>query len=262
MDLCGVVLDCDGTVYRGDTVLPGAPAAVARLRAAGVPVVFVTNNPTASPTAYARKLSGLGIPTEPGAVVTAGATTARYLATEHPEAAVYVVGEAGLCDQLARQGVTVTEATGEADVVLVSIDRAFTYDRLAAARAALAGGATFVGTDPDRVIPAGPETVVPGSGAIIGAVAAAAGREPDIILGKPSEPTLAAARELLPGPATDWLVVGDRRDTDVALGARAGATTVLVESGVPDDGGEGIAGPEPDLVASDLREAVDRVTGR
>ena len=42
--LRGFAFDLDGCIWAGTTLLPGAQALVAALRAAGCPVVFVTNS--------------------------------------------------------------------------------------------------------------------------------------------------------------------------------------------------------------------------
>jgi 4-nitrophenyl phosphatase len=97
---------------------------------------------------------------------------------------------------------------------------------------ALEGDVPFVGTDPDMTVPVDEGCTVPGSGAILNAIAGVAGREPDRVMGKPSEEAVRTVREALGCAPEECLVVGDRLDTDIALGERAGMTTVLVLSGV------------------------------
>ncbi len=253
------VLDLHGTVYRGDRLLPGAADGVRALRDAGLDVLFCSNNPTRTPADYAATLREFGVSAAPDRVLTAGVLTREYLRANHATDRVYVVGEAGLVDQL--EGVDLTDDPAAAEVLLGSIDRSLSYDRLAdALRAVRTGIEAFLGTDPDRVVPAGPTEadLLPGSGAVVGAVAATVGREPDLVLGKPSAVAVDAARDRLGCPPDRWLVVGDRLDTDVALGARAGATTALVETGV--HGEEDLPGAEvsPDHVLDSLG-AVGRV---
>ncbi len=230
----GVVFDVDGTLVWGDDPVPGAAAAVAAARERG-PVAFVTNNPVAPPEAYVDRLAAAGVEADVDEVVTAGRVTADLVAEEYPDPA-YVVGESGLVERLRERDVTVTDrpaAAGEGTVV-ASIDRSLGYDDLVAAlRAFEAGDPAFVGTDPDPVIP-GEEGLVPGSGAVVDAVASVAGRQPDAMAGKPGAPARTAAFDALGVPAERALVVGDRRETDIALGARSGATTALVLSGVTD----------------------------
>jgi 4-nitrophenyl phosphatase len=260
IDVDAVVLDIDGTVLRGDRPIPGAPGAVRLLREAGLDRLFVTNNPTKSPTAYADRLSAAGVDAAPDDVLTAGETTAGYLVSEHPGRPAFVVGEDGLCEQLLEHGVVLTDQWEEAEVVLASIDRGFTYDDLTEAHWALADDSVaFVGTDPDLVVPAG-EREVPGSGAIVGAVANVARRDPEAILGKPHPDAREAILDRLDVPPERCLVVGDRLDTDVALGADAGMTTVLVRSGVTGRADVAASDHEPDHVVDSLAD-LPRIVG-
>jgi xylulokinase len=79
----GYVFDLDGTVYLGDTLLPGAAATIAALRARGRRTVFLSNNPTRDPQMYADKLGGLGIATPISDIVN-GSSPLRWLRTHHP----------------------------------------------------------------------------------------------------------------------------------------------------------------------------------
>jgi 4-nitrophenyl phosphatase len=228
--VAGAIIDLDGTVYRGETLLPGADRAIERLQARGVETLFVSNNPTKPPEGYAIDLAELGIDVPPEAILTAGVVTREYLGATHADDRIFLIGEDSLREQLA--GLRLVEDPTVADVVVASIDRAFTYDRLQEATRAFRGrDPAFVGTDPDRLIPVSEDEFAPGSGAIIGAITATVGRDPDPMLGKPSAETAGAVVDRLDVDPADCVVVGDRLDTDIALGERLGARTVLVRTG-------------------------------
>lgn len=253
----GVVFDVDGTVLRGDRLLPGAGEAIGRLRAGGLDALFVTNNPTRTPREYAERLAAAGVDASPDQVLTAGGATATYLRRSHGDAALFVVGEDGLRRQLRDAGLSLTEDPDAADVVVGSVDREFHYEDLRDALWALStDGVALVGTDPDRVVPAA-ERDVPGSGAIVDAVANVAGVEPEAVLGKPHPATRRAALDRLGLPAERCLLVGDRLDTDIALGVDAGMTTVLVLSGVTDREELARGDVEPDHVVGSLADVPD-----
>lgn len=258
MNYRGAILDVDGTVVRGEQRLPGAGAGLAALGDRGVSRLFVSNNPTRRPDEYAEKLRRAGIDATAEEVLTAATSTVAYLRRNHGDERVYLVGEPGLHDQLLDAGFTV-DVAGEAgsdaaapDVAVVSIDRAFDYDLLAEVlRVVRADETPIVGTDPDAVIPAA-DGDIPGSGALIAAVSDVAEREPDAVLGKPHPLTRELALERLGVEADNCLVVGDRLDTDIALGAESGMTTVLVRSGVTDDARLARATVTPDYVVDSL----------
>lgn len=265
MEYRGALLDVDGTVVRGEQRLPGTDEGLAALADRGIARLFVSNNPTRRPADYAAKLRNAGVDATPEEVLTAATTTVEYLRRNHAEGRVYLVGEQGLHDQLIDAGFTVdvageSEMSGDGsaplsadpDVAVVSIDRGFDYGTLSAAlQVVRQREVPIVGTDPDAVIPAA-EGDVPGSGAFIAAVADVAEREPAAVLGKPHALTRELALERLGVPAERCLVVGDRLDTDIALGAASGMTTVLVRSGVTDDARLARSSVTPDFVVDSL----------
>jgi 4-nitrophenyl phosphatase len=247
----GAVLDLDGTVYRGDAALPGAPEAIKRFRAAGIRTLFFSNNPTRARETYAAHLGELGIEAMPEEVLSAGTVTARFLADEHGDDRVFLIGEEGLAAQLQEADVTLIESPTEADVLVVSWTKAFDYDDMLAGYRALAAGATFYGSDPDRLVPAA-GGLVPGSGSMINAVGGIVDREPSRVLGKPSPEAQRAALSALECPADRCFVVGDRLETDIALGERAGMTTVLVRTGVTTDADLDGSDVQPDHVVDSI----------
>ena len=251
MRLSGAIVDLDGTVYRGTELLPGAARGIDALRAAGLDVLFFSNNPTKGGEEYAADLAQLGIDVSPERVCSAGTASARYLCSHHQTDEILVIGSDGLRTQLRQVGLTLTTDPDAADVVLVSWTDAFGYEDLQTALDA--GDVPFYGTDPDRIVPT-ESGIAPGSGAIVDAVAATIDRAPDTILGKPSPVARQLALDRLGVSSEECLVVGDRLDTDLALGAQAGMTTVLVLSGVTDRDAIGDAPVDPDYVLAGLGE--------
>jgi 4-nitrophenyl phosphatase len=243
----GAVLDLDGTIYRGEEALPGAVEAIARLRNRGIRTLFFSNNPTKSKSAYAERLGAFGIEVDPEEVCSSGTVTTRYLEAEHGDKTVFLIGAEGLKRQLEAAGIELVADATRADILVVSWTRDFGYGDLLAGYRAIEAGATFYGTDPDRLIPAA-EGMVPGSGAIINAVAGTIEREPAKILGKPSREAQKAALDTLGVQPERCLVVGDRLNTDIALGERAGMTTVLVKTGVTTEEHLGGSDIQPDYV--------------
>ncbi|HEY8599260.1 MAG TPA: hypothetical protein VIL85_12565, partial [Thermomicrobiales bacterium] len=123
----GYIFDLDGTIYLGDALLPGAQRLIAGLRRLDRRIVFVTNNPTGDPASYAAKLTRLGIPTEPTAIINTVQTMTQWLLRHHPEATVFAIGEAPLVNALAAAGIRQSEDPAEIDIVIASYDRTFEY---------------------------------------------------------------------------------------------------------------------------------------
>jgi len=252
----GVLFDLDGTVYVGDDLVPGAADAVRELRAAGVSVGFLSNKAFERRGAFAAKLTDLGVPADESQVVNSAAIAASYLADEHPGEDVFVVGEPPLSAELAARGVATTDDPAGADVLLASMDREFDYETLSAAFEAVDAETPFLATNPDRTCPvAGGE--IPDCASMVGAIEGASGEQLDRVLGKPAETAVAAASDLLGVPLERAAMVGDRVETDVAMGNRAGMTTVLVRSGVTDDAALAASDVDPDHVVDSVADIGD-----
>ena len=257
--LAGALIDMDGTLYRGERAIRDAAAAVDELREAGIAVQFLTNNATKSPRQYVEKLAGMGIDAATDDVVTAGVVTADYLARKHGDDRAYVVGEPGFLGVLDEYGITVTDEPGQADVVVLSLDTRLDYDLFTHVLRAITPETPIVATNPDRTKP-GTDGVVPSTGLVIGAVEGMTSRAPDTVAGKPSEVTARFALDRLGVDAAECLLVGDRLDTDIQMGAAVGARTVLVRTGVTDDATLGASRIEPDHVLdsiADIGEVLD-----
>jgi 4-nitrophenyl phosphatase len=254
MNVKGAVIDLDGTVYRGDEPIPGAVEAIAELRDRGVATLFVTNNPTRSREQYVERLAEFGVETMAAEVLSAGTVTAEFLADRHPDDDVFLVGSAGLREQLHDHEVYPISDPHDADVVVTSHTYGFDYEDLTQGLWALDGADDFYGTDPDLTYPDSDGKRYPGSGAITRAVAGVAEREPDLVLGKPSGVMVELATEALHCRPDECLVVGDGLDTDVTFGARAGMYTVLVLSGRTTRAEAENASPEPDHVVGSLAD--------
>lgn len=248
-----VLLDLDGVVYVGDAAVPGAAAALDGVRAAGAGVHFVTNNASRRADTVAARLRGFGVAATENEVITSAQGSAALLARELPAGAtVLIVGSEALASEIADAGLRPTWSADDKPVAVVQgYGRDVGWAQLAEATVAIRRGARWVATNPDRTLPSarGP---LPGNGAIVAAVAAALGRTPDVVVGKP-EPAL--FRQAADGRrAGRPLVVGDRLDTDIEGAVRAGMPSMLVLTGVTTPADLLAAPPQlrPSYVAEDL----------
>lgn len=252
----GALVDLDGTVYRGGEPIPGAADGVGTLRDAGTDVLFVTNKAIDSPETCCENLANFGIDCDRDDVVTSASVTASFLRRRHPNRRAYVVGEEPLTTVLADANVPVTSDPTAAEVVVASLDRTLDYDTLAAVLVALDSETPYVATNPDRTCPVA-DGEIPGAGVTIGAIEGCTGRPPDAVLGKPSETMTTVATRRLDADPGECIVVGDRLETDIAMGNRAGMDTVLVLSGVTDRS-DLVASPiEPDHVVDTVDDLDD-----
>jgi HAD superfamily hydrolase (TIGR01450 family) len=260
MTVRGVVLDLDGTVYHGDNPLPGAAEAVAGLRERGYSLCFFSNNPLHDGEAYVERLRSMGIDARPGEACSSAVVTREYLHDTHAGDGVFVIGSDALRGYVAETDARVVTAPEAADVLLASWTDEFHYRDMVDALRAIDGETVFLGTDPDVTFPGDDGRPVPGSGAVINAVSGVIEREPAEVRGKPSSVAAAAALDRLGHDAADCLVVGDRLNTDILLGERAGMETALVMTGVTDERRLAESDVRPDHVLDSLAD-IDSVLG-
>ena len=244
------IIDLDGVMWLGADAVPGSAKAVARLRDAGHRILFLTNNSSRPVDDILGKLAEMDVEAEADDIASSALAAAEML---EPGSTALVCGGVGVEEALQRRGVeTVTE--GDADTVVVGWHREFDYERLTAAYRAVADGARLIGTHDDPTYPT-PEGPVPGGGALLAAVAVAAGVEPEVA-GKPHQPMADFVRTRLGDDVEGAILVGDRPSTDGAMAQLLGVTFALVFSGVtgedevPDD-------PAPDHTAPDLEQLVE-----
>jgi HAD superfamily hydrolase (TIGR01450 family) len=225
-----VLSDLDGVVYAGPHAIPGAVDALRALAPRGVRLGYVTNNASRTPAEVAAHLRELGAPAEDDDVVSSAQAGAALLAQRVPQGSrVLVTGSAALAREVEMQGLVPVRAGEEQpDAVIQGFSPDLGWRDLAEAAYAVAGGALWVATNTDLSIPQA-RGMAPGNGTLVAAVRAATGREP-LVAGKPEAPLFLAAAERL--GSSRPLVVGDRLDTDILGGNRAGFATAAVLTGV------------------------------
>jgi len=255
------IFDMDGVLYRGSEVLPGVKELLDALTLRERPVMLATNNSMSTPEAYERKLAAMGLDIPASAVITSALATRDYLLQRLPEGAgIYVIGMPALREQLFEGTSFHPVQYGEEQpaAVVIGLDLEFTYAKLKAAHEAIQRGALFIATNADSTLPT-EAGLVPGAGSIVAAIEAASGQRP-IVIGKPETPMLQTAMTRMGTQPAETVMLGDRLDTDILAGERAGMPTVLVLTGVSTREDLSSAAALPDVVVSDLPSLVEAIT--
>jgi len=229
----GALLDLDGVVYVGRHAVDGVPDLLAKLRDAGVRLAFVTNNASRTAAGVAEHLRELGIDADEADVVTSAQAAAHETARlVGRDSAVLLVGGEGLSVALQHEGLRVVQsADDEPAAVVQGFHPRVGWELLAEGAFAIENGAAWVASNLDLTFPTS-RGVAPGNGTLVNALAAAVGRRPDCVAGKPYRPLFDEAVRRL--DVRRPLVVGDRLDTDIAGAHSADLDSLLVMTGVTD----------------------------
>jgi len=247
-----IISDMDGVLWRGNEPLPGLQAFFDWLDAAQMDFVLATNNSSRAPRSYVEKLATMGIyGVAPQQILTSGSVTVSRLQADYPDGAdVYVVGGAGLVQQLRQAGFRLVESG--AQVVVCGIDFELSYSKLKRATLLVRRGARFIGTNPDASFPA-PEGLVPGAGSILALLEVATGSAPTV-MGKPARAMFDVALQRLQTSPSETLMIGDRISTDIAGAQALGIQTALVMTGVETAQSLRASAVAPDAVFAGLPE--------
>ena len=249
------IIDLDGVVYIGEKPTDGAVETLATLRRLGKAVIFLTNDPRSSCQEYADKLNRMGIPASPQDIITSGMAIAHYL-TKHynlNHKKAYVVGSQALKEEIKQIGLMLTQGdeAKRSDFVIVGGHQGFNYEEMKLATLAIRNGAHFFATNRDPVFPT-PEGLVPATGAILASIEYATGKKATIV-GKPEVIIFEVAKKFLSSHER-VAIVGDRLDTDILGGKRAGITTIFTLSGSIDQDELSKSDIIPDYVINDLKD--------
>jgi 4-nitrophenyl phosphatase len=207
----------------------------------------------------AERLQRMDIEVTAAEILTsAQAATAYVSAHAQRGARVGIVGEAGLRQAAVEEGLTIVDdGQTSVDWVVAGLDRDFDYAKLTSATRAIMAGARFVATNADALLPIEGGQVIPGAGSIVAAIQTATGVAP-IVVGKPEPGLFEHGLRRLGGLDPEQVaMIGDRIDTDVVGGQRAGLRTILVLSGVTSSAEAVNACPQPDAIAADLAHVAD-----
>jgi 4-nitrophenyl phosphatase len=250
------LLDMDGVIYLNHQPIPDAVEFIRHLRDMRKGILFITNNSKNTRTEYRERLLGMGIEAPEREILTSSVATASFLEENYDleGRTAFFIGGPGLEEALS--GTLLELVSGEegsrADFVIAGWDTELSYDKLRVACLALHAGAVFIATNDDATFPA-PDGFWPGAGSIVAALETAAGRKA-LVIGKPNAYMFETALSITGGKVDRSLIIGDRLETDVLGGWRAGLDTCLVLTGVAGrDDLEGFE-PQPDLIVDSLLE--------
>ncbi|TFK28232.1 p-nitrophenyl phosphatase [Coprinopsis marcescibilis] len=270
------LFDCDGVLWRGDHLIEGAVDVLGLLRQRNKKVVFVTNNATKSRRSYKSKFDQLGVEAHVDEIYGSAYTAAVYVSSviKLPKTKkVYVVGMAGLEEELQNEGISILGGSDPADntlepfsladfvrdpdvgAVVCGLDTKINYTKLSKAFQYLLQDKNchFIATNEDSTYPSS-HGLLPGAGSISAPLRTALGRNP-VCTGKPASTMLDCIKAKINFDPKRAIMVGDRLNTDILFGQAGGLTTLLVLTGITtiaDITGPNASPIVPDFVTASL----------
>lgn len=226
------LIDMDGVLMRGSSIIPGADQFLARLEARGCKYLILTNNPIFTPADLAHRLQATGLNVPEAKIFTSAIATIKFLQRQKPNGKAFVIGESGLTSPIHNIGYIITDI--QPDYVILGETYAYNFDMITKAIRLIDAGAKFLATNPDASGPT-ERGIEPACGAMAALIEKASGKSP-FFIGKPNPLMMRMALNYLEAHSEETVMVGDRMDTDVVAGLTSGMDTILVFSGVTQPG--------------------------
>jgi len=224
----GLLIDMDGVVYAGDSLIPGADVFINRLLKENIPFMFMTNNSQRTQIDAVRKLGRMGIKVSEDHVYTSAMATGKFLASQIPGGTAFVLGEGGLLSSLHNHGISLVNS--DPDFVVLGEGRNFTLEMVQKAVDMILAGSKFVITNRDPS-PKKKGWDNLGIAATSAMIEEATGVKA-FVVGKPSPVMMRSARKALGLETADTTIIGDTMATDIRGGVQMGYKTILVLTGM------------------------------
>lgn len=243
----GILSDMDGVWCLGKTPVPGAAAALERIRDRALPIRLVTNTTTRTAAELAEGLQRMGLAFAPEEIINSAGAAVRYLrGLGRPPC--HVIAAPSVRSQFAE-----FPASDRPDwVVIGDIGSAWTYDVLNEAFRMVMAGANLLAMHKGRYWQV-EDGLAMDIGAFVVGLEYTTGKAA-VIAGKPSPTMFAAALRDLGVDAARSLMVGDDIHADVAGAQRAGLRAVLVRTGKYREDLAARAGVTPDAVIDSIAD--------
>ena len=225
------IFDLDGTIYRGEHLIPRADEVINHLKSIGKKIVFVSNKTTGTAKDYYHLLKNWGLNVEEDEIINSTVVVTNYLKRNFNSDKFFAIGEDSFINEIEKSGLKYSTEPGEINIILITLDRTLNYSKLEIAARALEKGARFFAANIDDTCPVDNGEVID-AGSTISALEKRTHRKLDLHFGKPSEFMFNEIKNRLQFIPSKTLLIGDRLETDIAMGNKFGIDTALVNTGV------------------------------
>lgn len=225
------IFDLDGTIYRGEHLIPRADEVINHLKFVGKKVVFVSNKTTGTANDYYHLLKNWGLNIEEDEIINSTIVVTNYLKQNFNSDKFFAIGEDSFINEIKKSGLKYSTEPEEIKIILITLDRTLDYSKLEIAARALEKGARFFAANIDDTCPVENGEVID-AGSTISALEKRTHRKLELHFGKPSEFMFNEIKSRLQFIPKKTLLIGDRLETDIRMGTKFGIDTALVSTGV------------------------------
>lgn len=249
-----LLLDLDGTMYRGNQIIESAKAFLDHCIEKGIPFLFLTNNSMRTRQENVEHMKQMGYThIDASMFYNSAMASCQYVKEHYDGSRAFYIGQAGMKEALEENGFTIVE--NEPDFVFVGLCKDADYAMYSNALSHLLNGAKLIGTNSDRIL-AKPGGFEVGNGSIV-AMFEYASNQKSPQIAKPYTPILELCLKHFNLKKEDVILVGDNLETDILLGKNAGVETIFVQTGVHHACDVERLGILPDRIVESLLDCFD-----
>lgn len=225
------IFDLDGTIYRGEHLIENADKTINLIKESGRKIIFVSNKTTETINDYYNLLTAFGLNISEDEIINSTFVLKKYLLNNFQGKKFFAIGEKKFVEEIIDAELEYSNNPDQTDIVLITLDRTFNYDKLEIAARALENGARFFAANIDDTCPVDNGEVLD-AGATISALEKRTHRKLEMHFGKPSNFMIEEIISRINGDLSKTLLTGDRVETDIKMGITMGIATALVKTGV------------------------------
>ena len=222
-----IILDLDGTVYIDNKIINNSDIEIRRLAKEGKSIYYLTNNDSKNTSHYVNKLSRLNLPVNENSIISPIHVMADWIKKNNIKN-IYILGVQELIDEIYKK-TGVNNTSNNPELVIVAFDKELTYHKLETACELINNGVPYYLSHIDIFCPT-LKGNMPDCGAIGILIEKTTGMKSIDNFGKPSDLMINYISGII-NQNINKTVVGDRIHTDIELGNKLGAETILVCTG-------------------------------
>ena len=223
-----VVMDMDGTIYRGKQLFPTTKPFLELLDKYGIGYTFLTNNSSRSKKVYLDHLEEFGIHIQGEQMYTSTVNTVQYLQKFHPDVKrLFMLGTPAFREEMVSYGFCDVNMEEEPQAVVTAFDTALAYERLCKAAWWIKHDKLWIATHPDLECPPELETTLVDCGSITACLECVS-KKKAIVLGKPNKEMIELILDQHGLKNEEVVMCGDRMYTDIQLAVNSKVYGVLI----------------------------------
>jgi arabinose operon protein AraL len=225
------IFDLDGTICTEERLIPGADETINILKKKGKQVVFISNKTTGTTHDYYLLLKSFNINVSTDEIINSSFVIKKYLRSNFPKGTFFAIGEKKFIDEIEKEGLIYSEDPEKIEIVIVTLDRNLNFNKIETAARAIEKGAHFFAANIDNTCPV-LNGEITDAGVTIAALEKRTHKKLELHFGKPSGFMFDEIKTRLKTENSKILLIGDRLETDIAMGNIFGIDTALVATGI------------------------------